>query len=290
MARMIVLLGVLLVATPAVAQELADTPPAGGTAQPFDVISWVATEAVVEGGGAAGSSRPQAAVTDQEEGRWHWVVGGYLHAVDISGTNTVGDIEVPLDVGFGDLFSALKVPISAHFEGLRGPWGFGADFLYILVGEEGIQPAPPLPITLGGDFTIANVELFGIYRFGRPDERGGAFDVLGGARWRRLSLDVTVTGLPQELSGGFDESWWDLLLGGRYIVQVHPRVGLVARIDFGVDTFTAGGGAGINVWRRLDLLIEYKYIRIVHEQGSGDSFFKYDGTEQGLLFGFALHF
>ena len=52
----------------------------------------------------------QAAVGETVAGEWRWVVGGYLHAVDISGTNTVGDIEVPIELGFGDLFGAIKVP------------------------------------------------------------------------------------------------------------------------------------------------------------------------------------
>ncbi len=274
---------------PALAQGLADGPPVDGTVQPFEVGSLVAITADA-GRDAEGGGGSQAAVADQEEGAWRWVFGAYLHAIDISGTNTVGDVEIPIEVPFSELFGALKVPFSMHVEGRQGPWGFGADFLYILVGEEGIEPVPGLGVSVGGDFTIANAELFGTYRFGNPEERGGAFDVMGGARWRRLSLDITISGLPMELSGGFDESWWDLLLGGRYIIQVHPRVGLMLRSDFGKDIWMVNGGVGINVWRRFDLLIEYRYIRINHEQGSGASFFAYDATEQGPLFGFAVHF
>ncbi len=274
---------------PALAQGLAGGPPVDGTAQPFEVGSLVATTVGAERGAKDGGGS-QAAVADQEEGVWRWVFGGYLHAVDISGTNTVGDVEIPIEVSFSDLFGALKVPFSMHVEGGQGSWGFGADFLYIVVGEEGIEPVPGLGVSVGGDFTIANAELFGTYRFGNPEERGGAFDVIAGARWRRLSLDLTISGLPSELSGGFDESWWDLLLGGRYIAQVHPRAGLVFRADFGKDIWIVNGGVGINVWRRFDMLIEYRYIRINHEQGSGASFFAYDATEQGPLFGFAVHF
>ena len=50
------------------------------------------------------------------------------------------------------------------------------------------------------------------------------------------------------------------------------------------------GGVAINVWRKLDLLIEYRHIDINHEQGSGGDFFAYDATESGPLFGFGLHF
>jgi hypothetical protein len=233
----------------------------------------------------------QTVVVEEAADRMKWVVGGYLHAVDISGSNTVGDVEVPIDVSFGDLFSIVKVPFSLNVEGMKGRWGFGVDYLYIKVGDESFVDTPlPIEITVGADFIISNFEAFGTYRIGRPSDPAGSLDLMFGPRWRRLSLGVEISGLPQTIGGGFDESWWDFLLGGRWVKKVHPRVGLIARADFGSDVWQVNGGVGINVWRKLDLLIQYRHVDIDHEQGSGNDFFAYDGTESGPLFGFGLHF
>lgn len=280
---------VSLTVPPALAQAQAAEWPVGGTTQSFEAGSWAGAEVAAELEGVGDTDQSEA-LADQDENSWRWAIGAYLHAVDISATTTVGEIEMPLDVTFGDLFGALKVPFSMHVEGRRDRWGFGVDFLYILVGEEGIEPVPGLGLSVGGDFTISNVELFGTYRLGDIDDPGGAFDLMAGARYRSLSLDVSISGLPMELSGGFDEGWWDVLLGGRYIVRVHPRVGLVARADIGADIFAASGGVGINIWRGLDLLIQYKIISIDHDHGSGATYFRYDATEQGPLFGIGVHF
>ena len=92
------------------------------------------------------------------------------------------------------------------------------------------------------------------------------------------------------VSGGFGASWWDFLAGGRWSRNVHPRVALVVRADGGSDAFNFQGGVGFAIARRLFLLVEYKYLKFDHKQGSGADFFGYDASETGPLFGFGLHF
>ena len=92
------------------------------------------------------------------------------------------------------------------------------------------------------------------------------------------------------VSGGFGASWWDFLAGGRWVRQVHPRVHLIARFDGGADAYNFQAGAGFLLGSRIFALVEYKYLSFDHRQSSGESFFAYDASEQGPLFGIGIHF
>ena len=92
------------------------------------------------------------------------------------------------------------------------------------------------------------------------------------------------------VSGGFGANWWDLLAGGRWLRNVHPRVSLVFRADGGADAYNIQGGVAFRIKRRIVVLVEYKYLKFNHQQGSGADFFAYDASEKGPLFGFGLQF
>ncbi len=98
-------------------------------------------------------------------GAWFQVTP-YLWMASIKGENIIGDETIPIDVNFGDIWSALKFAFSFHFEGGKNHGLGGVDFAYIRLGEDDIEvemPGPGQPI---GDFrfTIIQTELFGAYR------------------------------------------------------------------------------------------------------------------------------
>ena len=224
----------------------------------------------------------QTILPPEEPDAWHFAVGATLFAMDIDAVTTLGVIETPaVEVPFSALVSQLKAIVPVHVEGLTGPYGFGVDFLYAKVGKGGIDT--PIPGITVNDISLAitDFQWFGVYRLGRPTDTAGSLDILGGARYRRLNLELDVRGLPMPVSGGFDNDWWDVLAGGRWIKQVHPRVGLTFRADAGAGVVNVQGGVGFKVANPLVLLVEYRYLNWDHEQGSGRDFFAYDGTEQG---------
>ena len=53
-------------------------------------------------------------------GSWFQVTP-YLWMASIKGENTIGDETIPIDVNFGDIWSALKFAFSFHFEGGEEP-------------------------------------------------------------------------------------------------------------------------------------------------------------------------
>ena len=132
--------------------------------------------------------------------------------------------------------------------------------------------------------------MFGTYRIGDQNVDAGALDILLGGRYKSLSYTLDITGLPMPIGTAVDGSWWDLMFGGRWMKQAGDRALLIFRADFGTDAWNVQGGVGINVWRRFDILIEYRHIKYNHSQGSGSSRFVYDVSESGPLFGFGFHF
>jgi hypothetical protein len=244
---------------------------------------------------AIGAAWVQASTARDVESTWTWAGGLYMHLADMSGRQVIGDIQVDFDVGFGDLFDKLDGAFSGHFEGRNGNLGFGVDYVWVKVGEEGIDIGPAdgpgfIDIEGAGTMTTKAFEFFGTYRIGDQNIDAGALDILLGGRYKSLSYALDITGLPMPVGGVVDESWWDVLFGGRWMKQAGDRVLLIFRADLGSDAWNVQGGAGINVWRQLDIFIEYKHIKYNHSQGSGSSRFVYDASESGPLFGFGFHF
>ena len=117
----------------------------------------------------------QASTAGDVESTWTFVGAFYLHMVDISGRQIIGPIQLDLDVGFSDLFDKLDGAFSGHFEGHNGNFGFGIDYVWVKVGEEGIELGPEgapgvIPIEGAASMTTSAFEAFGTYRIG--DQEG----------------------------------------------------------------------------------------------------------------------
>ena len=99
---------------------------------------------------------------------------------------------------------------------------------------------------------------------------------------------LPIVGTVGPFSG--DRSWWDMLLGGRYIKTLHPRISIRFRADTGIDVFNVQGGVDIRATEWLLLGLQYKYVNFDHSEGVGLDRFAYDVTEHGPLFGAAFTF
>lgn len=234
----------------------------------------------------------QAAQADEGPDGWTGALALYLFASSIDGTTTVGDTTAPVDVAFSTLLDALEMAFSTHGEAMRGDAGLLFDVMYVRVGNEDLATPDPDVTLQDGSFSLTDAQFAGFYRFGSAADRAGAVDVLGGARHRRLKLDLTFSSMGMTSQPmGFNEGWWDLLLGARWVIRPHERVGLVVRGDFGTTIWNVQGGVGISLSRWANLLIEYKFQRWDYDNGQpGADFFAYDADESGPLFGFGFTF
>ena len=238
------------------------------------------------------SAGPAAAQTAASHDEWSSSVALYLHASDLNGTVTRGPVDVPVVVSFSTLLDKLNTAFTIHGETQRGPIGVGVDYFYFGLGETAIA-TPLANVTVEeANLNLKNFELFGIGRVGDPTQGYGAFDVLAGARYRGLGSDLSISlpivGTVGPLSG--DRSWWDLLVGGRYMKTLHRRIAVRLRADAGTEVFNVQGGLDITVTDWLVLGLQYKYVNFDHSEGDGLDRFRYDVTEHGPLFGAAFVF
>ena len=233
----------------------------------------------------------QGVEPERQEDKWSFGAGVYLFAASIKGVTAIGPKEIETDLSFRELIDSVEGAFAAHFEALSpARVGLGVDYLYTRVGEDGIEtPLPPVLID-NVDITSQTFELFGYYRLGDPNIGAGSLDIIGGTRYRSMDNTLDLRIFDQTVSGDFGASWWDLMAGGRWGKNVHPRVTLSLRADAGTDAFNAQGGAAFRIARRFVIVAQYKYLNFDHQQETDLADFGYDATEQGFLLGIGFHF
>jgi hypothetical protein len=239
---------------------------------------------------------------EKDVDRWNHVVVPYLWAVNLKGTNTVGTIEVPLDVSFGDLWADLKFAASVHYEAARAGWGFLIDFSYVSVGEEDIQVMEGPgggTLTAGYEFNITAIEAAGMWR--PLYEGNGRFSVLFGGRYNRQDMELALDApAPLPEGGGFDESWLDPFVGGQWAVRWgrYGRWGFGIRADgggFGLGskfTFNSQTGVEYRFSKLFSLELAGRYMYVNYESGTEgtDDFFRYKADQSGLVLGAGFRF
>jgi hypothetical protein len=162
--------------------------------------------------------------------------------------NTVCDVSVPLDINFGDLFSAMKFAGQAHFEIKQNKWGAILDLTYMNIGEDNIALELPSGIPLPESFAnygfkVWMYDFIGTYRLaGNMDN---VLEILLGARWMRQKLDLNIALGPVELSGGYDEDWLDPIIGARFYTALSSKWFTSLRGDIG--GFNVGSNSPITL-------------------------------------------
>ena len=238
---------------------------------------------------------PSTDALAQEENEWSGNIAFYLQMASMDSVTTVGEITIEQELGFDVIWEHLDGAFSGHGEVMKNRIGAVADVVIMRLGQEDLETSVP---GLSGFFSydLTQFELFGAYRLG--DLATNTVDVFGGLRWRNLTFDIGIEQAPPGFplgSAGFDESWTDPVLGARWIGRVRPRLKVTARGDIAFSgnsdfTWNLQGGVLVTLWRQLGLVVQYKYLDIKHESGSGDDFFRYDAVEQGPLFAIVWEF
>jgi hypothetical protein len=202
-----------------------------------------------------------------------------------------------LDLGFDAVLQQLQGAFTLHFEANKKHVGAVTDFSYVDVGKGGAFQIPrPDGSTASGDLGVKLIfwEAWGFYRVG---EGRNVLDLMGGIRYNRTATDIDFSNI-----GGpaidFAIDWLDPIVGARWIGQVHPKVRLSARADFG--GFGAGselttnlqGGLAILLREKILLVFQYRWMDVEYEQGTAQmpDFYRYEATSQGPLIGMGFEF
>ncbi len=229
----------------------------------------------------------------------------YLWAANIDATNTVGSVQVPLDVSFGDLWDRMKFAASGHYEGTKGSWGILLDGSYINLGADDItviQGPGPGQIEVTADYRFKIYAAEGAVLWSPIDLGSQRLDFLGGVRYNRqdLTLAPTTTGPSEPSERGFDESWVDPIVGVRWGIGwgAYDRWMFRARTDvggFGVGSEIAANlvaNFGYRISRLVYVSLGGRYLYTDYESGTAgsDDYWAFDGDQFGLLAGLGFRF
>lgn len=219
--------------------------------------------------------------TAQEKGPDDWNVGFaiYLWGTGIEGTSQLGPVTAPISISFSDALDNLSSVLTLHFEARKGKWGFLADVMHI-----GLDPESTLAsgATLNLDLTNNIVDVAGTYR---PNP-SGIFEFLLGLRFTELELEGNISAGP---SGTIiDESWTDVIVGGRVIAPISDNWRFIGRVDIGAGdsdlVWNVMASIGYRFSNRVSALLGYRWLDYDYDNGNaGPNRFVYDVRYQGPL-------
>jgi len=238
---------------------------------------------------ATGLPAPAAA----QSGDWDVFVAPYLMGASMSGSTTLKNYQVDVDVPASDIFSNLQFGAMGLMTAMKGNWGFGADIIWMALGTT-VE-------NTNVDFNQGAFSFYGIRRL------GPAADLTFGARINTLQGEFKFKG--PDLGVSQDKNWVDPVVG----IALHTprgsrfRAGLYGEVGgFGVGSKFAWQifpTIGIGLTRSFSLEFGYRWLDMDYESGDDEGFcipglpclvqndrFVYDVLTQGPVVGFGFRF
>lgn len=247
------------------------------------VVRWTGLIAIVMMAWTPAPARAQDSTRNSDTGK---ELGLYLWLAGIDGTMGLGRVQdVPINATFSDIASYLDFSMAGYFEYRQPKWIAGTDLFFVKLGA-----------TRTGHINGSDVDVNMNF-----DEYIGA---LGGAYRLTPQLDLWLTGrlyslqTSQTFQGSdlSDDShtWGDVYVGARYHYNFGQRWITVARADIGAGGSDFAWFGNLSVGYRFTevftLGASYRVLSLDRETGSGEDYFKYDVTTDGLgvVFNFSL--
>ncbi len=246
---------------------------------------------------------------------WQAFIAVYLWVVGMNGDIGVGDTTADIDLSFGDIWENFDVGGQAHIEFWWKKWIFFVDPLFMKLSSKTSQTR-----VIGTRKADAEVKMFLLdlamgYRvaelaLGQNTKSNNfkmwpavSIDVYGGGRILSientidLTLDTPIGQRKQRL--GVDETWFDFIVGTRFLFDFTERLLLNVRTDIGgfglgfssdIDwNFQANLGYTLP-WYGVTPYIGYRVLYIDYEDGSGANRFEYHIWHTGPQIGVGIRF
>lgn len=234
---------------------------------------------------AVGVGAPSLALAEDKSDEWKWQGTLYLWGASIEGSAELpvvgGSANFGLD--FDQILDNLNFAAMAYVSVHKGRWGFGADVIYLDIGDS-VSRTRDVTIDGGGlpGAVTANLDLdqrSWIVTFGPQyrieDSEVSTFDVVAGVRMLDLEVDLnwsingSIAGLPlpgQSGNAGGGNTFWSWVVGAggerrfgddnRWFIPYYADVG-GGGVDYTWQALLGLGyrwdwGAVLGVYRYLD--------------------------------------
>jgi hypothetical protein len=205
--------------------------------------------------------------------------------VAITGTATVVDREVPVDVTLGDILSMLKLAGELRFEAWNGPLGIVLQGAFANLDDS--KSRADLTFDLKSRTYVGQAA--GAVRLGRLHPGQGqpslAFDLIGGVQVTRVSetldLDMRSRTTSATVAKAISEA--------RAILRLSPEWAIVARGLMSVPDLSYGGGGAVEYdFSRYAIRLGYSYTKLNYSSTAHR--LKLDLSMHGPYVGFGIRF
>ena len=192
---------------------------------------------------AAGMAFTSTASAQSSE--WDRTMLFYFLGAGLDGTAQIGPLETDIDQSFSDILENLDAGFMGAFRASNGTWAHAIDAIYMGLEAEVTGAS--------GASLKAEVDQFmAAYDIGY--QLGERFEVLVGARYNSIELDLTVRGPFQVRNAGGDKDWIDPYVGFNSAIPFNDKLALVLRADVG--GFDIGARLAWQAIVRLQLAIQ----------------------------------
>jgi len=219
-----------------------------------------------------------------EASGWDYDLGIYLWALGMDGSAKVKGVDADVDISFSEIFDNLEMAFSTHFEANKreSNWAWFFDVYWAALGNDIERPQGKF------DMDMAYVEAAGAFNTGED------FQLFAGFRYISMDLELNFDPqiplppqIPTQLNG--DQSWTDLMLGGRVKKDLGERWRFWGRADLAGFGLTDGSDltwnlvlmGQVKVARRIGLLFGYRWLDIDYE--NKDDAFALDVRQEGPI-------
>lgn len=239
------------------------------------------------------------ALSFSEDWRHGVTVYGFLPQ-SLTGTSTIANTSVDLDLDFQDALELLDFGISAQYEGWTGNWGFIVDANYAKLGTEQSIPLPAGNIDVDLDVKQSWIGFLGGYKvangvYGKNDHRYSV-DLQAGLRYNELKQEADVSTMGPSVTLGGTETWTEVVVGARGTWELSDRWFLVAAADAGLGGENVNShwrvslGFAYQAWENTSIRFGWRHYEIDYETERSDGTFAYDVMQTGPLVGVTFSF
>ena len=227
---------------------------------------------------------PSASAQAQD---WERRLVVYLLGAGLDGQQQIGPVTTDIDQSFSEVLEHLDFGVMGSFQARRDQWAHTLDVIYVGLAAD-TTSAAGARVEAEVDQLIASYDIAYLL--------GERFEVLGGARYNSLDMDLQARGPVGAVSASEGKDWIDPYVGFRSTLPLNDSLSLTVRADVG--GFDVGSKLAWQAVAHLDwwfhenfaAMFGYRILDTDYEDGSGASFFRYDVTMSGPMIGFGWKF
>ena len=227
---------------------------------------------------------PAMADTEPNPDRWKFGGSAYLWAAGVEGTDSAGD---EIDVSFSDILEDLDGGLMGIISARKGKWTLLADLIYLSIHQETSSTANIIgvPEKIDVDVKLKGfISTFGVaYRV--IEDEMTRLDLLVGARYFYLSVDLDTDVGGSKISGSDSEDVLDAIIGSQVILNLSDRWYLSCYADVGAGdsklTWQAWPGIGYRL-KHVDVVAGYRHLAWKSDDGDAIGDINFSGPMIGV--------